>query len=196
MYQVIGSVASRTFRVLWMLEELGVPYDHVAARPRSDEARAHNPAGKVPVLIAEGVTLTDSTAILTFLADRHGRFTFPPGTTDRARQDGFTQFINDEMDACLWTAARHSYVLPKEKRVPEVKDSLKWEFARRIDALMRRIGDGPFLMGEAMTVPDILATHCGNWAVGAKFPLENPSFNAYVARMRARPAFQRVRALA
>ena len=47
-----------------------------------------------------------------------------------------------------------------------------------------------------MTVPDILATHCGNWAYNAKFPLENEGFNAYLKRMRARPAFQRVRALA
>ena len=196
MYQVIGTIPSRTFRVLWMLEELGLDYDHVNAGPQSAEVRALNPAGKVPVLVTNGVTLTDSTAILNFLADRHGRFTFPPGTNDRARQDGFTQFVNDELDACLWTAARHSFVLPEEKRVPEIKAPLKWEFARSIDELMRRIGDGPFLMGAEMTVPDILAAHCGNWAYGAKFPLENEAFNAYVARMRARPAFKRVRALA
>ncbi len=196
MYRIIGTIPSRTFRVLWMLEELGVPYEHVNAGPRSDEVRAVNPDGKVPVLIADGVALTDSSAILQFLADRHGQFTFAPGTTDRARQDGFTHFINDEFDACLWTAARHSFVLPEDKRVAEIKPTLKWEFARSVEALMRRMGDGPFLMGEAMTMPDILATHCGNWAYSAKFPLENAAFNAYLKRMRARPAFQRVRALA
>lgn len=196
MYTVYGNLQTRTFRVLWMLEELGQPYEHVAAAPRSDETRAVNPAGKVPVLIADGVTLTDSVAIMSFLTDRHGQFTHPCGTTDRARQDGFTHFINDELDATLWTAARHSFVLPEEKRVPEVKDSLKWEFARSVDELMRRMGDGPFLMGNKMTVPDILATHCGNWAFAAKFPLNNEAFNAYVQRMRGRDAFKRVRALA
>ncbi len=46
-------------------------------------------------------------------------------------------------------------------------------------------------MGETMTVPDIIATHCGNWAVSAKFPLLNDSVNAYFDRMRSRPALAR-----
>jgi len=196
MYKVIGKLDTRAFRVLWMLEELGLDYEHVKAAPRSEEARAHNPAGKVPVLIVEGQALTDSVAIMQFLADRHGGFTYPCGSVERALQDGFTHFINDELDAVLWTAARHSFVLPEDKRVPEVKDTLKWEFERSIDELARRMGDGPFLMGERMTVPDILAAHCGIWAFGAKFPLTNGAFNAYVKRMRGRDAFKRVKALA
>lgn len=196
MYTLYGSLNTRAFRVLWLLEELGAAYDHIKADPRSDETRAVNPAGKVPVLIADGVALTDSVAIMSFLADHHGRFTAPCGTVERARQDGFTNFLNDEFDAVLWTAARHSFVLPKEKRVPQIKDSLKWEFGRSVDELVRRMGDGPFLMGAAMTVPDILATHCAGWAHVAGFPLENEAFNAYVKRMRSRPAFQRVKALA
>lgn len=196
MYEVHGNLDTRTFRVLWMLEELGVPYTHTKAAPRSDETRALNPAGKVPVLVAEGTPLTDSIAIIQFLADRHGEFTYPCGSIERALQDGFTHFLNDEFDAVLWMAARHSFVLPEDKRVPEVKDSLKWEFERSVVELMRRMGDGPFLMGERMTVPDILAAHCGIWARGAKFPLTNEAFNAYVKRMRSRPAFERVKALA
>ena len=50
MYTVYGNVKSRTFRVLWMLEELGVPYTHVPAPPQSDEIRAVSALGKVPVL--------------------------------------------------------------------------------------------------------------------------------------------------
>ncbi|RME16786.1 MAG: glutathione S-transferase, partial [Alphaproteobacteria bacterium] len=99
-------------------------------------------------------------------------------------------------DATLWMAARHSFVLPEERRVPAVKDSLKWEFERSIDELMRRMGEGPYLMGDEMTVPDILAAHCGMWARAAKFPLNNAAFNAYVQRMCAREAFARVRARA
>ncbi|MCB1336531.1 MAG: glutathione S-transferase family protein [Maritimibacter sp.] len=196
MYHVTGSIPSRTFRVLWLLEELGLDYEWTNAGPRSDEVRALNPTGKVPVLQVAGEVLTDSTAIMTFLADRHHAFTYLSGTTERARQDGFTNFLNDEFDACVWTAARHSFVLPEDKRVPEIKASLKWEFARSVDEFMRRMGDGPFVMGETMTLPDIIATHCGNWAWGAKFPMENEGFNAYLARMRTRPAFQRVKALA
>lgn len=190
MYTVMGTVRTRTARVLWMLEELGVPYEHIAAGPRSAEVRAVNPSGKVPVLVAEGVAISDSTAILQFLADRHGRFTHPAGSIDRARQDSLTQFVLDEFDAILWTASRHSFILPEEHRLPAIKDSLRWEFARSQAALVERMGDGPYLMGAEMTVPDLILTHCGLWAGVAKFPITEARLEAYLDAMRARPAFK------
>lgn len=192
MYTVIGTVRTRTLRVLWMLEELGVPYEHVAAGPRSAEARAQNGTGKVPILVADGVTISDSTAILQFLADRHGRLTHPAGTIDRAQQDSLTQFVLDEFDALLWTASRHSFILPEELRLPAIKDTLRWEFARSQTTLVQRMGDGPFLMGAMLTVPDLILTHCGTWAEAAKFPVTEPRFAAYLAEMRQRPALLRV----
>lgn len=194
MYTVIGPVSSRAARVLWMLEELGVPFTHDPAKPRSETVLAANPSGKVPVLLVDGQCLTDSTAIIQYLADRHGALTYPAGTLERARQDGWTHFLLDELDAILWTAARHSFILPEEHRVPAVKDSLKWEFARSQAVAVARMGDGPFVMGETMTVPDILLTHCLIWAKGAKFPLTEPALDDYLGRMRARPAFQRAMA--
>jgi glutathione S-transferase len=191
MYTVIGPVKSRALRVIWLLEELGVPFEHIAAPPRSEGVMAVNPAGKVPVLIADGVPITDSTAILTFLADRHGRFTFPAGTIDRARQDSLTQFLLDEFDAALWMAARHSFILPEELRHSAIKDTLKWEFARSCTTLVGRMGQGPFLMGEAMTVPDIILAHCLTWAETAKFPVEATELRDYAARMCARAAYAR-----
>jgi glutathione S-transferase len=194
MYKVIGTVASRTFRVLWMLEELGQPFEHLAAPPRSPDVVALNPSGKVPVLIDDGAPITDSTAILQYLADKHGSLTHPAGTLPRARQDSLTQFLLDEFDAALWMAARHSFILPAELRQSAIKDSLKWEFARSQKTLVARLGEGPFLMGAEMTVPDIILTHCGNWAEAAKFPISEPRLADYLARMRARPAFQRAKA--
>lgn len=192
MLKVIGGLKTRTFRVIWTLEELGVPYDHLAVPPRAPEVREVNPAGKVPVLVAEGVPLTDSVAIMTYLADRHGALSFPPGTLERARQDSLTQFINDEFDAALWTAARHSFILPEARRVPAIKDSLKWEFAESQKTLVSRMAeDGPFLMGETMTIADILLAHCGTWAVAAKFPIVEDRYRDFVARMRERPAYRR-----
>ena len=76
MYTVIGNSKSRTLRVLWLLEELGLEYEHVSASPRSPDVVALNPSGKVPVLVTEDTPITDSTAILSFLADRHGAFTY------------------------------------------------------------------------------------------------------------------------
>ena len=85
--KVFGSVKSRAMRVIWMLEELEVPFEHVSAAPRSADVMALNATGKVPVLLADGVPITDSTAILTFLADHFGRLTAPAGSLERARQE-------------------------------------------------------------------------------------------------------------
>ena len=191
MYSVIGSVQSRTLRVLWMLEDLGVPYEHLPAPPQSPDVVAINPTGKVPVLVVDNTPITDSTAIITYLADRHQALTYPAGTLERARQDSLTQLLLDEFDAALWLAARHSFILPEELRESAIKKSLKWEFERSQAALVARMGDGPFLMGEAMTVPDIILTHCGNWAQVARFPITEPALAAYFARMRQRPALRR-----
>ncbi len=195
MYKVIGKPQTRAFRVLWVLEEIGEPFELVPAAPHSDEIYAHNPSGKVPALMDGDDCLLDSTAIITYLADKHGKLTFPAGTIERAKQDALTHAILDEIDAVLWTAARHSFALPEDKRVPEVTASLKWEFARNLDRLADRL-EGPFLMGETMTIADIICTHCLNWAFGAKFPTDNEKMQAYAKSMRAREAFKRAKAYA
>lgn len=194
MYTVIGSLTTRAFRVVWMLEELGVEYTNLNVKPRSEAVLKYNPSGKVPVLLDGDAPICDSTAILTYLGDKHGGLCFPTGTIERAQQDAFLHQILDEIDAVLWTAARHSFVLPEAHRVPEVKPSLKWEFERNLNRLMDQM-KGPFLMGDTFTVPDIILTNCANWAQGARFPCDHEKFKTYVAEVRARPAFQRVLAL-
>lgn len=190
-YTVYGTAKSRAARVIWMLEELELPYEHVAANPRDEAVRVVNPSGKVPVLTVDGVALTDSTAIMQYLTDRHGALTHASGTLERARQDALTQRILDEFDSVLWTAARHSFILPAEQRVAGVKESLRWEFDRNAAALAGQMGDGTFLMGDTMTVPDIVLTHCCIWANAAKFEIAEPVLQAYLARMKARPALRR-----
>ncbi len=193
MYKVIGKVATRTFRVLWTLEEIGQPYELIGAGPHSPEVLAVSPSGKVPVLVDGDAAITDSTAIITYLADKHGALTFPAGTIERAQQDALTHAILDEMDAVLWTGARHVFALPEDKRVPEVRDSLKWEFERNLTRLADRL-EGPFLMGETMTIADILCVHCMNWATSAKFPVDNDKMQDYAKMMRERDGYKRVRA--
>lgn len=195
MYTVIGKANSRATRVLWMLEELGQSYEHIPAAPRSEGVISFNPAGKVPVLIEDGTPITDSTAIIQYLADKHGALTYRAGTLDRARQDSLTQFLLDEFDAALWMAARHSFVLPEELRQSAIKSSLIWEFTNSQKTLVHRMGEGPFLMGAQMTVPDIILTHCGIWAKVAKFPIQEAALSDYMTRMTARPALAKVLAM-
>lgn len=194
MYQAIGNVKSRAFRMFWMLEELGVEYEHINEGPRSERVKALNPSGKVPVLIEDGTVLTDSCAIMTYLADKHQALTYPAGTLDRARQDALMHQINDELDAVLWVAARHSFILPEDKRVPAVKHSLKWEFERNCERIADAI-EGEFLMGDKITVPDILLAHCMNWAVNAKFNIPRQELLDHRERMYNRPAVARAQAL-
>ena len=191
MYTLVGSPKTRAFRVLWMLEELGLEYKLTPDYPHGEEIKRLNPTGKVPVLIEDDAAIIDSVAIIQYLADKHGQFTYAAGTVERAHQDSMLHFINDEIDGCLWTAARNTFILPEEKRVPEIKETLRWEFSRSIKALEKRLGDNTYLMGEEMTVPDIVLAHCGGWARNAGFDAGDGPIRAYIKRMIGREGYKR-----
>ncbi|MBN9673203.1 glutathione S-transferase family protein [Roseibium aggregatum] len=191
MYKIIGHPQSRVLRVMWLLEELGAPYELEPAPPQSDPVRAVNPSGKIPVLLTDGAVLTDSVAICTYLADKHGKFTFPAGTLERARQDACTQFGVDVLEGALWTSAKNSFVHPENVRVPAIKDVCRAEFARGLETLATLLGDGPYLIGETFTIADIVVGHCSGWAAVAKFDLpKDGPVHDYFKRLRERPAFQ------
>lgn len=193
MYKVIGSHTTRGFRVMWLLEELGQDYQIIPAAPHSEEAKRYNTLGKVPALVDGDEVLTDSVAIMHYLADKHGQLSAPAGTAARARQEAMTYWLIDEFDAVLWAAAKHSFIFPEDKRVPEIKPSLKAEYARSTGILADRM-QGEFLMGDDMTIPDILAVHCMNWAYSAGFPkVEEGPLAEYATRMRHRDAFKAVK---
>ena len=187
MYKVFGIPQSRAFRVLWMLEEIEIKYEHIQLKPGSLDVKKINKSGKVPVLLDGEEILTDSSAIISYLGDKHKKLCFPRGSIDRARQDAMVFRIIDEVDMMLWGAARHSFILPEDMRVNAIKPSLKWEFQKNIDRIMDE-KEGKFLMGNKFMLPDIILAHCGRWARSAKFPLENENFNRYVKLCFDRPA--------
>ena len=191
MYKVLGIAQSRAFRVLWMLEEIGECYEHISAKPGSSEIIKFNVSGKVPVLLDGKNVLTDSSAIVSYLGDKHKKLSFQSGSIERAYQDSMVFRIIDEVDMILWLAARHSFILPEERRVNAIKPSLKWEFERNIDRIMSE-KESKFLMGDEFMLPDIILAHCGSWARSAKFPLENRRFNDYINLCYDRPAVRRL----
>ncbi|MEP3045344.1 MAG: glutathione S-transferase family protein [Roseibium sp.] len=195
MYKIVGFPQTRAMRVMWLLEELDLPYEIEPALPQSEGIRAVNPSGKVPALIDGDAVITESVAICTFLADKHGQFTFPAGTIERAQQDSFTQFAVDVLEGALWTAAKNSFIHPKDVRVPEIKEVCKLEFDQGLETLAKRLGDGPYVMGETFTIADIILGHCAGWAVVAKFnlPSEGPVYD-YFKRLRARPGYKAMKA--
>lgn len=184
---VVGPTATRTSRVLWCLEELGLPYDHQIARPHSPEINALNPLRQVPVLKDGNVVLTDSTAILYYLSDRENRLTYAPGSHQRAQMDARIAFLLTELEVPLWMRARHSYVLPKDMRHPEIFPHLDADFTHANAKFDILLGDSNYFGGDIFTIADIIATHCIFWATDSH--TISDTSNSYLARMMARPAW-------
>src|SRR5690349_17585654 len=148
MYQAFGSRGSRVSRVLWMLEELGEPYEFVPVKLRSERAYALNPSGKVPILMDGDLKITDSAAICVYLADKHADkgLGANPGLAGRAEMDGWMHFAQSEFEAPLWNKLRHRFLLPPELRV-DVGPAAAYDFANEVKALDGRLGDGDYALG-------------------------------------------------
>ena len=189
MYKVIGSPKTRAFRVIWMLNELGEPFESDSVPPRDKSLAAINPSLKVPVLQDGSDYVIDSVAICQYLADKHGKLTFPAGTIQRAQQDSFTQFSTDDVELNLWVAAKHKFALPEEYRVPDVTRACKFDFDRAMAALSTRLGDRTHVMGDTFTVPDLLLGHCAGWAASIGWAPTQDNVAAYFKRVSERSAF-------
>ena len=191
MLTLIGSPKNRSFRVLWMLEELSADYDIKPVAARSEELLAVNPSGKAPVLLDGDDIIIDSVAIVQYLADKHDKFTAPAGTIDRAKQDSFTFFAVDDLDGVLWSNAKHDFVLPKELRHPEIKAACAWDIERAMKAFEQRLGDNQYVMGDEFTVPDLIIGHCAGWMKNSGFAWPDGKVTDYFTRVRNRSAFKK-----
>jgi glutathione S-transferase len=189
MYKVIGSPKTRAFRVIWMLNELGAAYEVDPIPPRNPALASLNPSLKVPILQDGNDTVIDSVAICQYLADKHEQFTNRAGTIQRAHQDSFTQFSVDDVELPLWVAAKHTFALPEEYRVPDVKRACKFDFDRAMATLSTRLGTNAYVMGEAFSVPDLVLGHCAGWAKTMGWEPPQDNVIAYFARIRERPAY-------
>lgn len=195
MYTVIGYGGTRAFRVLWMLEELGLPYEHERLMPFTDAARARTPGGRVPALeLAEGRMLVDSTAILTFLADRHDGLTFPAGSVERARQDAVMFRVLECLDEPLmhWTLMMHRQGDPI---AGAVRDWLHRRIGSGMDSVGNVLEDGPWAMGDVFTIADIVLGHCLRWAERYEQQVRHPRLRAHLDQVERRSAYRTADAL-
>ena len=198
MYEVYGMPRTRTTRVVWALEELGVDYryhlvDLLKGEGQYPEYLKLNPFGKVPVLIDGGLVLTESAAICTYLGDQLPGSELVPrcGTVNRGKYDQWCYFVLTELEQPLWTAAKHRFVYPKEKRLPAILDLIPWEFGRAAAVLAKGLVGREFLVGDSFTMADILAAHTLGWARGFKIPQGDPHLDEYEQRIRSRAAYAR-----
>lgn len=108
MLRLYGTPQTRSFRPLWMLEELGVPYelvktDFANGDTRTPEFLAINPNGHVPALVHGDLTLFESLAINLYLAERYGRGTlWPESAADRARTVQWSFWVMSECEQALF----------------------------------------------------------------------------------------------
>ena len=188
---LIGPKGGRTFRVIWGLEELALSYEHIVARPHSEGMYNVNPLGQAPALKDGDAVLTDSLAILNYLADRAGRLSYPTGTVERARMEARINFVLTEMEAPLWLMARHGFVLPEDQRIPGMRAVAEADFARAEPKFAKLLGDAEFFGGDRFTLADIFAADVARWARQAKLTLGSPAFAAYADRIAARPGWAR-----
>ena len=198
--KLYGYRNGRTLRALWALEEVGAEYEYVEidlfqSGAREPDFLKINPAGKVPVLDDDGSIVTESAAICMHLAEKHAQSGLlpPTGTVDRTQCYKWISFILTELDAPLWTIAKHRFALPSERRVPAVIDTAGWEFRTSIKILAAAIEHGRYLVGGRFSVADILAGHIVLWARSARLPTGN-ALDRYVEDLQKRDAFARARA--
>ena len=192
-----GVGSSRALRAHWALVFLGLEYETRAILTRTPametpEYRAVNPRGKIPTLIDGDLTVTESPAIVAYLAERYStpeRRLIPEGIEQRAFYFEWMSFISMELDATsLYVLRRHEGLPEIYGPAPAACVAARAYFERMIKAAALRLDDGRrFLLGEAFFGVDILMTSCLDLAVNYGFELPE-AFAAYRARIDDEPS--------
>ncbi len=201
LYTLYGAQNSRSTRIAWILEELGVPWQWCPISFRKGDHRAPafqalNPAGKVPVLVHGDVVLTESAAIARYLCARHPEAGLLPasGTPAGAKVDQWLFFDLSELEQTLWLKAKYNFALPEKLRVPDVRATADYEFARAARIAGVLFGEGPYAAGDHFTVADVFVAHTCAWADAATRWDDLPeSLQLYARKVLSRPA--RLRAM-
>lgn len=193
-----GAGSSRALRGHWTLIELGLAYRSEPVQSRSGETetpayRKLNPRGKIPVLEDGGLVLSESAAIVTYLAETYGNGRLIPGAgAARAKYFEWMSFISMEIDAtALYVLRRHEALSHVYGEAPAANAAARGYFDRMINAAAREIDDGrTFLLGAEFSGVDILMTTCLDWALDYEAALPEP-WLAYRERTVARPSHAR-----
>jgi glutathione S-transferase len=221
---LMGPAWSRAFRCLWMLEELGIAYEHdIDAQPVSRRVKKFNPTGKVPVLLEfdsnnggigsrsgsstmseqPSLVLTESVAINTYLGDCydvHKHYLVPAvGTRERAVYDETVCCILSEIDSqALWIHRKHEAMGQHFGYIPAAVEHAAGQFQRMNQQVAQRVvtSGGPYLLGTNFTAADILYVHCLDWASSIGWKAGWPEhLNEYRAKCHERPAYQAVKVM-
>jgi len=196
MMKLYWSPRSRSFTTLWLLEEVGQPYDKVlidisTGAQKTPEFLAVNPMGKVPALQDGEVRIAETAAICAYVAERapEAKLAPPPGDPKRGKYLQWLFFG----PSCIEPALIQVFT---KLEVPT--SSAAWGSATQVfDVLEQALEKGPWILGDDFSAADIVIGSGLNFAVRQfKMVPTRPSFDRYLDRCVARPAFQRAEKIA
>lgn len=183
---------SRSTRVLWLLEELGTPYDLVRYRrevggPAPAALALVHPLGKSPVLVDDGFVLAESSAILRYLNARYGggRFT-PEEVVERARHDEWLDYVEGSLALPLFVPLVAGSGLPERMRA-----SLAAQLDQAWDYIAETVGGGGYLLGDRLTLADMQMVYMLAVASATGGLAQRSALDDYLQRLLAHPALGR-----
>ena len=123
--KLYGFGPTRSLRALWGLKELGAEFEFevvnlLAGENQRPEFLRLNPAGKLPVLVDGDLVITESAAIVLYLAEKYPQSKLlPADLKTRAQVYRWVMFAMTELEQPLWRITRHTALLPQDKRLPQ-----------------------------------------------------------------------------
>jgi glutathione S-transferase len=174
----------------------------VAREHRRPEFLRINPAGRLPVLVDGDLTLTESVAIVQYLAEKYpeGRL-LPDDLADRARVHRWLLFAATELEQPLWRITRHTSLYPEARRLPAGIPVARDDFREMAAVADHELDGREFVVDDRVSITDLVLAYTLDWAGEARLLDEFPSLRAYMERLYARPkaplriaeAFRRIR---
>lgn len=185
---------SRSSTVLWMLEELGAPYELHALDLKAGEQRqaaylAINPMGKVPTLEHDGQVITEVGAICLHLADAFPEAGLAPAIGDRQRGQ-YLRWMFFQGNA--FEPAIVDRALKRDAGPPAMLPY--GDFDTTIGTVAAALGQGPWFLGDRFSALDVYFGSAIRWTTEFGLLPPRPEFAALIQRIEARPAFQRAKA--
>jgi glutathione S-transferase len=184
---------TRSIRVRWTLQELGVDFEPVrinlvAGEHQRPEFLEINPAGKIPVLVDGDLVLTESVAIVLYLAEKYSnQGLLPSGLDQRAQVNRWLLFAATELEQPLWRISRHTALYPEDQRLPGDVILASQEFKAMAAVLEEHMQQRQFVVGDSVTVADFVLAYTLDWGNEYRLLDHCRQLVAYMKRMYARP---------
>lgn len=184
---------TRSIRARWTLQELGVDFEAVTVNlVKGEHAQPQylkvNPAGKLPALVDGDFVLTESVAIVLYLAKKYpDKRLLPTDLKQRAELDRWILFTVTELEQPLWRIARHTSLYPEARRLPADVTIASREFREMAAVLESHMKDRQFVVGDSVTVADFVLAYTLDWGNEVHLLGDCPALLSYMERMYARP---------